>query len=179
MQKEQQIMFSPDRRKVGKIGMTDSIHEISDRQYIFTIIENNSNSTIILRKGEKIGKVYKVEEKQFEKPREQQNLQINHITLKEIKKLRKEELSTDDFDLSHLEAEQKNKMIEMLMKNSAVFSKSYITLGETDAVVPQFNLLHNFPIQTRPYTIPRIAKKYAQEEIAKLLEAGIIEPSTS
>lgn len=179
MERNQLVLFSPNQQKGKKLNMTESIHDLINKQYMFTIIENNSNSTIVLRKGEKVGKIYKIDENQFEKPIEQQTLQINHITLKEVRKLRQEELDPNDFDLNHLEAEQKTKLIKMLMKNSAAFSKSYSTLGETDAVVPQFNLLHNFPIQTKPYTIPRIAKKYAQEEIAKLLEAGIIEPSTS
>lgn len=179
MRRKQQVLFSPYKNKLKNLDMTESIHEINDKQYIFTMIENNSNSNIVLRKGEKIGKIHEIEDNQFQEPVEQQNFQINHMTLKEIRKLRKEELSPDDFDLKHLEADQKTKMIKMLMQNSAVFSKSYSTLGETDAVVPTLNLLHNFPIQTKPYTIPRIAKKYAQEEIAKLLEAGIIEPTTS
>ncbi|GBN07795.1 Retrovirus-related Pol polyprotein from transposon 17.6 [Araneus ventricosus] len=70
-------------------------------------------------------------------------------------------------------------MQDLLLKNYKVFSKSYKTLGETSAVIPEFSLLHNFPLQTKPYSIPLMAKKYAQQEINNLLEAGIIEQSSS
>lgn len=65
------------------------------------------------------------------------------------------------------------------MNHSQVFSKRYKTLCSTDAVVPEFKLLHNFPIQIRSYPIPKIEKMFAKKEIKELLEAGIIEPSVS
>lgn len=52
-------------------------------------------------------------------------------------------------------------MLHMLMQNSSVFSKSYKTLGCSEAVTPEFKLLHNFPLQTKPYPIPKIAKQFA------------------
>ena len=40
-------------------------------------------------------------------------------------------------------------------------------------------LLHEFSIQTKPYSIPKIVKQYVQKEINELLDAGIIEPRNS
>ncbi|GBM17452.1 hypothetical protein AVEN_193752-1 [Araneus ventricosus] len=93
--------------------------------------------------------------------------------------MRRDELLKSDFRLDHLNDKDKKDMQELLLKNCKVFSKSYKTLGETTALTPEFSLLHNFPSQTKPYPIPLIAKKYAQQEINNLLEAGIIEPSSS
>ena len=75
-----------------------------------------------------------------------------------------------------------------MLKNYNIFSKTYETLGLTDAIKPDLKLLHNFPIQTCPYPILKIAKKFAhthkkklhsKKEITDLLDAGIIELSSS
>ncbi|GBO19656.1 Retrovirus-related Pol polyprotein from transposon gypsy [Araneus ventricosus] len=93
--------------------------------------------------------------------------------------MRRDELLKSDFKLDHLNDKGKKDMQDLLLKNYKVFSKSYKTLGETLAVIPEFSLLHNFPLQTKPYSIPLMAKKYAQQEINNLLKADIIEPSSS
>ncbi|GBO04024.1 Retrovirus-related Pol polyprotein from transposon 17.6 [Araneus ventricosus] len=105
--------------------------------------------------------------------------EVNTLTADEITTLRREELNADDFNLEHLNETEKNEILKLLMQNFKVFSKSYQTLGCTDAITPEFKLLHNFSIQTKPYPIPKIAHDFAKQEIQKLLEAGIIEPSTS
>ncbi|GBL97600.1 Retrovirus-related Pol polyprotein from transposon 412 [Araneus ventricosus] len=110
-------------------------------------------------------------------PSESEIYQINNLN--EIHKMRRDELLKSDFKLDHLNDKDKKDMQDLLLKNYKVFSKSYKTLGETSAVIPEFSLLHNFPLQTKPYSIPFMAKKYAQQEINNLLEAGIIEPSSS
>ncbi|GBL73868.1 Transposon Tf2-6 polyprotein [Araneus ventricosus] len=112
-------------------------------------------------------------------PSESEIYQINNLNLNEIHKMRRDELLKSDFKLDHLNDKDKKDMQDLLLKNYKVFSKSYKTLGETSAVIPEFSLLHNFPLQTKPYSIPLMAKKYAQQEINNLLEAGIIEPSSS
>ncbi|GBM70713.1 hypothetical protein AVEN_229335-1, partial [Araneus ventricosus] len=112
-------------------------------------------------------------------PSESDIYQINNLNLNEIHKMRRDELLKSDFKLDHLNDKDQKDMQELLLKNYKVFSKSYNTLGETSAVIPEFSLLHNFPLQTKPYSIPLMAKKYAQQEINNLLEAGIIEPSSS
>lgn len=162
-----------------KYNINDSLHSISEGEYIFTIIENNSNSKIHLRKNTKLGILQNFSTDQIISPQEEEVYQINNLNLKQILQLRKEQLKTEDFDLEHLPPKEKEEILKMLMDNSQVFSKSYTTLGCTDKVVPQFKLFHNFPIQSRPFRIPKIAKEFAQKEISQLLEAGIIEESSS
>lgn len=40
-------------------------------------------------------------------------------------------------------------------------------------------LMHNFSIKINSYSFPKIAKKFAQEEINKILDACLIENSLS
>ncbi|GBN02731.1 hypothetical protein AVEN_206639-1 [Araneus ventricosus] len=105
-------------------------------------------------------------------PSESEIYQINNLNLTKIHKMRRDELLKSDFKHDHLNDKDKKDMQELLLKNIKVFSKSYKTLGETSAVTPELSLLNHFPLQTKPYSIPLIAKKYAQKEINNLLEAG-------
>ena len=74
-------------------------------------------------------------------------LQMHYVNLTEFHKLRKEELEETDFDLFHLYDTVKSKLINLLLQNSQIFSKYYKTLSYTNEVIPQFKLLHDFPIQ--------------------------------
>lgn len=172
-----QILFTPIRNKL-KYHMNESVNIVED-DHIYTLISNNTNSNIIVNKGTKLGKVINIDDKEFVKPTENKVLQTNNLNLKEIQELRKTEINESDFDLSHLNDADAKLIKQFLMRNSEVFSKSYSTLGSTNAVIPDFNLLHQFPIQTKPYPIPNIAKPFAKKEIDSLLKAGIIEHSSS
>ncbi|GBN59602.1 hypothetical protein AVEN_103522-1 [Araneus ventricosus] len=98
-------------------------------------------------------------------PSESEIYQINNLNLNEIHKMRRDELLKSDFKLDHLNDKDKKDMQELLLKNYKVFSRSYKTLGETTAVTPEFSLLHNFPLQTKPYSIPLIAKNMLSRKL--------------
>lgn len=171
------VNFIPFKTK-KEFNLPESIHSIENKSF-FTIVENKSNKNVFLRKNSKLGKITEFDESEIVEPDNEESYQVNVLNMQEILKLRKEELTESDFELSHLSETDRKTILDLLMKNSQIFSKSYNTLGSTDAVIPEFNLLHKFPIQTRPYPIPKIAKDFAKREISQLLEAGIIEPSCS
>ncbi|GBM28846.1 Retrovirus-related Pol polyprotein from transposon 17.6 [Araneus ventricosus] len=110
-------------------------------------------------------------------PSESEIYKINNLN--EVHKMRRDEMLNSDFRFDHLHDTDEKDIQELLIKNYKVFSKSYNTLGETSVVTTEFSLLHNFLLQTKPYSIPLKSKQYAQQEISNLLEAGIIEPSSS
>lgn len=172
-----QILFSPNKNKLN-YTIYESVNE-SNKKNFATLIENNTDKKIIVNKGTKMGKIKIIEDDEIIKPIEDKVMQINNLNLEEIHELRRKELKVSDFDLKHLDKEDAKDIIKLLLNNSEVFSKSYATLGSTAAVIPEFNLLHQFPIQTKPYPIPNIAKEFAKQEIQKLMEANIIEPSSS
>lgn len=176
--KDQNLIFSPKQSK-SNYTIFESLHTANFQDEINMVIENNSDKEILIRKKTILGNVSIFDLKNLIKPQKMQTYQVNNINKAEILELRKTELLPSDFDLDHLNVKEKEEMLQLLMRNYKIFSKSYKTLGETSEVVPDFNLMHSFPLQTKPYPIPNIAKKYAQQEIQKLLDAGIIEPSTS
>ncbi|GBM07701.1 Transposon Tf2-9 polyprotein [Araneus ventricosus] len=176
--KNKDLIFIPKKNKLGYL-INESLNVPTNANLFHTIIENNTNKVIHVRKNTILGKLSTFDVNDIMSPSESEIYQINNLNLNEIHKMRRDELLKSDFKLDHLNDKDKKDMQDLLLKNYKVFSKSYKTLGETSAVIPEFSLLHNFPLQTKPYSIPLMAKKYAQQEINNLLEAGIIEPSSS
>ncbi|GBO23000.1 Transposon Tf2-9 polyprotein, partial [Araneus ventricosus] len=176
--KNKDLIFIPKKNKLGYL-INESLNVPTNANLFHTIIENNTNKVLHVRKNKIMGKLSTFDVNDIMSPSESEIYQINNLNLNEIHKMRRDELLKSDFKLDHLNDKDKKDMQDLLLKNYKVFSKSYKTLGETSAVIPEFSLLHNFPLQTKPYSIPLMAKKYAQQEINNLLEAGIIEPSYS
>ncbi|GBM14802.1 hypothetical protein AVEN_97915-1, partial [Araneus ventricosus] len=176
--KNKDIIFIPKKNKLGYL-INESLNVPTNANLFHTIIENNTNKVIHVRKNTIMGKLSTFDVNDIMSPSESEIYQINNLNLNEIHKMRRDELLKSDFKLDHLNDKDKKDMQDLLLKNYKVFSKSYKILGETSAVIPEFSLLHNFPLQTKPYSIHLMAKKYAQQEINNLLEAGIIEPSSS
>ncbi|GBM49055.1 Retrovirus-related Pol polyprotein from transposon 17.6 [Araneus ventricosus] len=176
--KNKDLIFIPKKNKLGYL-INESLNVPTNANLFHTIIENNTNKVIHVRKNTIMGKLSTFDVNDIMSPSKSEIYQINNLNLNEIHKMRRDELLKFDFKLDHLNDKDKKDMQDLLLKNNKVFSKSYKTLGETSAVIPEFSLLHNFPLQTKPYSIPLMAKKYAQQEINNLLEAGIIEPSSS
>lgn len=160
------------------INIPQALHTLTADNHTYTIVHNNTETNVFIRKDTKLASI-DMNKVDFVTPSEAKHYQVNNLQATDIDELRKQEISPSDFDLSHLPQHQKQTILNMLLSNYSVFSKSYQTLGSTDKVKPQFKLLHDFPLQTKPYPIPNIAKTFAKNEIKSLLEAGIIEPSSS
>ena len=127
-------------------------------------------------KGEKV-----IFDKQTTEHRDELNLSTgNEGTINpEMLAMRKEEFDINNFDLNHLNEEYKQKVSQLLKKNYAVFSTSYKTLGYSDIIKPHLNLNHTFAISCKNYPIPFALRKSVQTQIDELLQAGIIEESSS
>ncbi|GBM55273.1 Retrovirus-related Pol polyprotein from transposon 17.6 [Araneus ventricosus] len=176
--KNKDLIFIPKKNKLDYL-INEFLNVPANANLFHTIIENNTNKVIHVRKNTIMGKLSTFDVNDIMSPSNSEIYQINNLNLNEIHKMCRDELLKSDFKLDHLNDKDKKDMQELLLKNYKVFSKSYKTLGETSAVIPEFTLLHNFPLQTKPYCVPLMAKKYAQQEISNLLESGIIEPSSS
>ncbi|GBO41049.1 Retrovirus-related Pol polyprotein from transposon 17.6 [Araneus ventricosus] len=174
--KNKDLIFIPKKNKLGYL-INESLNVPTNANLFHTIIENNTNKVIRVRKNAIMGKLSTFDVNDIMSPSESEIYQINNLN--EIHKMRRDELLKSDFKLDHLNDKDKKDMQELLLKNYKVFSKSYKTIGEISAVIPEFSLLHNFPLQTKPYSIPLMTTKYAQQQINNLSEAGIIEPSSS
>ena len=171
------VFITPIHNKVG-ININEGLLQSTQNNTVFCMISNNSNKHIHLNKKMKMGTL-STDIKNNTETATRDIALINHLSAEEITRLRKEELTANDFDLTHIDDSNKNDILKLLLDNFNAFSKSYQTLGETSVVTPIFKLSHNFPIQAKAYPIPAQVKDYAKGEIMQLLKAGIIRESTA
>ncbi|XP_076109456.1 uncharacterized protein LOC143078481 [Mytilus galloprovincialis] len=84
-----------------------------------------------------------------------------------------------DESSKELSNEQQVKLRDLLIKHNNVFSKTSQDIGNTSIVEHTIDTGDAKPIKLRPYRIPLSKKLDAEEEIRKMAELGIIEPSSS
>jgi len=82
-------------------------------------------------------------------------------------------------DLSHVSESQRQKLVELLDRNTDLFAKSDCDLGHTHLVKAKIDTGNHSPIKQRPYRLPFSQRELVQEHIDKMLKAGIISPSQS
>ncbi|GBM44173.1 Retrovirus-related Pol polyprotein from transposon 17.6 [Araneus ventricosus] len=82
-------------------------------------------------------------------------------------------------DLNHLKDEQKLRVMTLLSKYNSVFSQNISDLGQCDLIKHEIHLSDQVPIRQKPYRVPYHLKPEMRSQINVLLEAGIIQPSTS
>jgi hypothetical protein len=88
---------------------------------------------------------------------------------------------TDLYDRSsvHLNDQEKSDLQNLLCKYSPVFSKSSEDIGRTSLVKHVINTGKAAPIRQPPRRLPLGKRAIEKEEVTKMLERGIIEPSSS
>lgn len=164
----------------------DVVKNLDSKVQTFNVyLSNSSNETVHLNKGLHIGEindVHHIEEviNNVEIDNDITYEMINTISPSdEILNERKKEIKCSDFNLSHLNELQKNKLTGILMENYAAFSKSLKTLGHTDKIKPTISLISDFPVRTLPFPIPQALQDEAYSQIKELEQAGLIEKSAT
>lgn len=80
---------------------------------------------------------------------------------------------------NNLTAESSANLARLLCKYQSVFAKSSDDLGKTNLVQHQINTGNAAPIRQPPRRLPFGKRQIEKDEINKMLERGVIEPSTS
>ncbi|GBN25724.1 hypothetical protein AVEN_232067-1 [Araneus ventricosus] len=94
------FIFIPNANKLN-YTIKNSLHEYNENNKFSTIIENNSNQKIRIGKKTKIEVIQKFHEEDIVEPTDQIG-QVNTISLEKVKRMRKEELNPNQFNLNHL-----------------------------------------------------------------------------
>lgn len=131
-------------RESTKLHKNDEVGTISTN---FTIKENKKNG---------IGEIY----------------EKNNLKLTKIREIKIKDLSKEDFNVDPLPPEIQTLVINFLSSHATAFSKSYNTLGETDAVAPNYKLQHDFPIQTKSYELAHDIQNFAPKEVKDFVTGG-------
>ena len=79
----------------------------------------------------------------------------------------------------HLSETEKKKLRTVLKKNKKVFAKSMEELGNCKLQKFKIKVIDNTPVRIPNYRKTLAEKEFIQEEVKRMLKAGIIEPSKS
>ena len=79
----------------------------------------------------------------------------------------------------HLKKEETESLKQLLVNYADVFSKSPGDLGRTDRVQHRIDVGNAIPVRQPPRRLPIGKRETEKNEIAKMLERGVIEPSIS
>ncbi|NJR75965.1 MAG: hypothetical protein HC773_24885 [Scytonema sp. CRU_2_7] len=71
------------------------------------------------------------------------------------------------------------KTMEILKENADIFSKYKMDIGRTDLVYHQIETTDDKPVSFKPQRIPIGLEEEVDHMIDNLIEAGVVEPSTS
>jgi len=82
-------------------------------------------------------------------------------------------------DLSHLPDTQREDILALLANYPRLFSSDKFSIGTVPGVQHRIPTHETQPLCTRQWRLPEAAKQQIREECDAMLEAGVIEPSTS
>lgn len=143
-----------------------SVNNIQPNNSISVWINNLSDKPVHVNKNSKIALI-------------QNDVQV--VQEKSQGKYRRhfDKITEDDFNLDNVPPQHKQKLVNLLLEYSDIFSKSLRTIGRTDLIHPRIKLINNFPVCCKPFKIPHALKEIAFQQIQELLQANIIEKSNS
>ena len=75
--------------------------------------------------------------------------------------------------------EYKKKIVTFINKNKDVVANSDKELGQTQSVQMKIDTCDHPPVKLKPYRIPLHKRKLVEDAVEDMLEAGVIERSTS
>ncbi|GBN06963.1 Retrovirus-related Pol polyprotein from transposon 412 [Araneus ventricosus] len=84
-----------------------------------------------------------------------------------------------EIKLNHLTSSQQQQVLELLNKYNNVFAQNISDLGECGIIKHTIQLTDDIPTRQKPYRVPYNLKNEMKNQINILLDAGIIQPSTS
>lgn len=137
-------------------------------------IINLSKKDARLQKGQKIGIAIRAEEENKVITNQDQSTQVNKIDLTTDQWL------NEGFDLQHLSDKNKQSLRAVIRKYGNLFTDGEGVLTSTTKVKHHIILEPGaVPICKAPYRVPYQQRKILQDEIDRLLKAGVIRPSFS
>ena len=146
--------------------LAHSITPLTSYNTLPVSICNNTNKTILLRRGCVVGRV-------------------EPLACNEISEISQSSTSLpsnlNELDLSELDCNPdfKDEIHSLILQNSSIFAKSDIDLGCTDLVSMSIDTGSHSPIKLRPYRTPLHKREEVGKAIDDMLKANVIKRSMS
>ena len=126
-------------------------------------IINPGKETVKLYRGMKVGNLQQVDDVDMTDP---------VFTSKDTK-------SEVDFDLNHIQPEEKSQMEHLLNSHSNIFSSSSGDLGLTSLSEHKIETQDAVPIKQLPQRLPNALRPVVEEQVNEMLDNEVIKPSNS
>jgi hypothetical protein len=136
------------------------------------VISNVGEESIVLKKGALIGRAAEVQEvRQIHVTDKKKGENATPVSLAEI---------GVNLDKCELPENERNSVLEVLMKNREIFAKGTWDRGFCAITTHRITIADNqTPIRQYPYRVPYHQKKEIEDQVTKMLDSGIISPSYS
>lgn len=108
-----------------------------------------------------------------------QNYSINNFKPFENQNFNREEIIQNQLRLDHLNSEEKELITETCLEFSDIFYLDGDSLTFTNEIKHKIELSNPKPIVTKSYRYPHVHKEEVKSQVSKMLQQGIIQPSTS
>lgn len=164
----------PDINILDDVVLCPSIVKVIDEDYALTTILNSS---------EKHVKIDQLEILLEPLPSiENKSLSINSISNSQVEQNSSSNRLNKIASLlrtDHLSEEEKSSLIQICHEYNHIFFIDGDKLSYTDAVMHEIHTENSIPINTKSYRYPEIHKDEVNQQISKMLNDNIIEPSIS
>ena len=146
--------------------LTNSITKLTSRNAFPISICNNTNKTILLRRGCVVGKISPLSSEEISEVPQSPSSNSSH---------------PNNIDLSELQCNPdfKEHITSIILNNAEIFAKSDSDLGCTDLVTLKIDTNNHPPIKLRPYRTPLHKREEVGKAIDDMLQANIIKRSMS
>lgn len=153
----------------AKFLVAHAVTEVLDNYTCLVQICNLTNETLTLNKNSKVSLI---KEMTVEEVSLDHNSMINAITNENDNFLK-------NFTLTHLNDKQIKEVSELLIEYKDIFANDMSQLGSCSLIQHRIKLIDDVPVRQKPYRVPYHLKTEMKNQLNELLDAGIIQPSTS
>lgn len=145
------------------VSVANTVVKIKGRKSFPLLIMNNTNQTVKLKKGYKIGRCRRTE------------------VVMAISKPNKQKKSGNKSNLNGIKVPEEMRKVlnKVLQRNTDLFVTEDRYLGRTDTVEMRIDTGKNDPIKKNPYRTPLKQREEVNVALEEMLQAGVIERSNS
>jgi transposase InsO family protein/predicted aspartyl protease len=169
---------SPGLRKLG-FRVANTVVDLSQGTVPIRVVNLSDEPQTIYRRTCAAMAEGVQEIKALDEPNTKDTAKIHKIEVTSEEELPEHLQSLWERSTVNLTPEQGCEVRTLLLKHQSVFAKNKNDLGRTDIVQHRINTGNSAPIRQQPRRVPMAKKEEAEQEIQRMLETGVIEPSKS
>lgn len=147
----------------SKVAIHSGIYNCTDNRF-FAIVTNFANEPTRIEVDEPL-------------KAELNNFSLEEPTQDEVVKMNRTHIF-DQLRLDHLNLEQKNNLLKVIADYENIFYVEEQQLTFTNAIKHKISTRDDVPIHTKSYRYPFCHREEVQRQISKMLDQGIIRPSS-